>query len=320
MHYELLSSSSIVVVGQRVHCIMYGGKDGTVVNIHGTQDAKSCKSLHGVGVRGGRAHFDIIWDNGTESRQIPESLLRSSVQWRVYSEIFTADQITIAKTTLEAETNRRNLEKLENQRKWDLEVVELKAKYPNLKQQQDEPSAPKRAIANIRIELKEKWPKVKFSVRKDGYNTLNISWIDGPTVDQVENITAKYKEGYFDGMEDIYRNVATPFNTLFGDLKYIFNRRDYSDAVKQKSINELWLELPANLENIPKIDVSLWCKDCIQIPCLNITISEALRSIASSYDAFNDEYRLNSRYSSSNWLVENIRNRLYGSKMIEHVS
>ncbi len=44
---------------------------------------------------------------------------------------------------------------------------------------------------NIRRELKAKFPGVKFSVRKRSYDSVSVNWTDGPTEEQVKEITGK---------------------------------------------------------------------------------------------------------------------------------
>jgi hypothetical protein len=63
------------------------------------------------------------------------------------------------------------------------------------------------AAAAIRKELKALYPTVKFSVTSISYaggDSVHINWDNGPTWEEVENITGKYQYGNFNGMEDIY--------------------------------------------------------------------------------------------------------------------
>ena len=63
----------------------------------------------------------------------------------------------------------------------------------------------------IRKDLKKHFPKIKFSVRSDSYSmgaSINVSWKNGPTPDQVENITCVYEGAGFDGMIDLKYNKS----------------------------------------------------------------------------------------------------------------
>jgi hypothetical protein len=80
---------------------------------------------------------------------------------------------------------------------------------------------------NVRRQLKSAFSDVKFSVTSS-YDNLSVKWTDGPTTAQVEAITMKYKSGYSDGMSDMYEYVDSPWNTVFGNVKYVENSRRYS--------------------------------------------------------------------------------------------
>lgn len=55
----------------------------------------------------------------------------------------------------------------------------------------------------IRERLKVEFPGTKFSVRKTGYDSVSVSWNDGPFSERVEEITSEYIFGGFDGMIDL---------------------------------------------------------------------------------------------------------------------
>lgn len=99
----------LVAVGQRIHCILYGGQDGTIFAIHGEQQPATCGSIGGgVMLTEGNACFDIVWDDGTRSLQIPEALARGSVQWAFLDQpLATPDEIRQHQAEADAETARR---------------------------------------------------------------------------------------------------------------------------------------------------------------------------------------------------------------------
>jgi hypothetical protein len=67
----------------------------------------------------------------------------------------------------------------------------------------------KLAIQNVRIELKKLFPSVKFSVRSER-NSIDITYPKNADLDldQLKKLSNRYKDGYFDGMEDIVRREA----------------------------------------------------------------------------------------------------------------
>jgi len=88
---------------------------------------------------------------------------------------------------------------------------------------------------NIKRELGEAFPGIKFSVRSDNYSggcSIDIYWELGPTTDEVKKITDKYQEGHFNGMDDIYESDRdNQWPDLFGGAKYVFEHRSDSTAL-----------------------------------------------------------------------------------------
>lgn len=91
------------------------------------------------------------------------------------------------------------------------------------------------AAKNIRIELLRSFPGVKFSVKTQRYSggdSLRVNWVDGPMAAQVDSIAQAYRAGSFDGMTDSYDYRGDrAFVEAFGDAKYVFSNREYSDKM-----------------------------------------------------------------------------------------
>lgn len=87
------------------------------------------------------------------------------------------------------------------------------------------------AAKNVRRDLKKAFPGVKFSV-KSSYTTINVSWQDGPTRGQVEDVIDKYQQGTFDGMTDCYEYHTSPFNERYGAVQYTFAERDHGEELR----------------------------------------------------------------------------------------
>ena len=97
------------------------------------------------------------------------------------------------------------------------------------------------AAKNIRTELKDAFPTVKFSVRSESFSggdAVRISWTDGPTSNQVSDISGKYKAGRFGtdehGNQDIYTYSKDSSN--HGSTKYITTCRELSDEFRAELI------------------------------------------------------------------------------------
>jgi len=111
------------------------------------------------------------------------------------------------------------------------------------------------AASNVRRELKNAFPDVKFSVRTrrfSGGNAIEIEWIDGPTSERVDAIINRYSDGSFDGMVDLYSynsGAAREFTKRYGSAKYVSGTRYYTCAALQQaadSVAQEWgVETPA---------------------------------------------------------------------------
>lgn len=82
----------------------------------------------------------------------------------------------------------------------------------------------------IREELKGFYPQIKFSVTSSNFsmgNSVDVSWIDGPTANEIDSIIGKYQYGSFNGMEDIYEN--TNRREDLPQAKYVSSQRKMSE-------------------------------------------------------------------------------------------
>lgn len=105
----------------------------------------------------------------------------------------------------------------------------------------------KGTAAELRKALRTAFPGVKFSVwmsRGTGYGWLHAEWTDGPTADQVRQITNRFRDSYFDGQDDSYHRIESTLyarddGTLY-EPRYsccgVNTQRRYSSAA------ELWAE------------------------------------------------------------------------------
>lgn len=295
-----------IVIGQHVSCILYGGRNGIVTNIHGEQSPTSCRAvMGGCGVTGGSADLDIVWDNGTSSQRVPESLVRSSVQWTLHPEVASQAEVAAALDSLAVCTEQRQAADTERLAAFSAECARLSEEYPALKQRTQEDDSFKRALANMRILLKAAFPKVKFSVKQRYYGSAEIRWTDGPTVPQVEAITAKFQGGHFDGMEDIYQCEASPWTTVFGDCKYVSEYREISDELLQFGLDKLYGAFPGNLKDVDRPALStLRSGNVPQIPGLGqLNLRDGAYAIVGQYDAINTQF-VTGVYHRYSWLIE----------------
>jgi hypothetical protein len=230
----------IIVVGQVISTNLYSRGRGVVYGIHGEQKPESIISFGGgVVVSGGSAEFDIAFESGSLTKKLPECILRG-VQWKIHEEVINATEVVrIYRNALAAELSKREDEESQKAA-FNLAVENMKTapEYAKLKQGNSDITL---ATSNIRKELKDAFPNAKFSVRKRNYDCVYVNWIDGPIEDEVKAIISKYKGGRFNGMEDIYESISTPFNEVYGSVSYLFSNREYSEILTEKAI-ELFKE------------------------------------------------------------------------------
>lgn len=101
----------------------------------------------------------------------------------------------------------------------------------------------KTAAKNLRTLLKVKFPVTKFSVKKDHHDSYTVSWVDGPTELQVNEITRLFKDEGWDGMTDSSYPIVTLFNQRYGGIGYISTDRKISDTVRNQELELLNKEL-----------------------------------------------------------------------------
>ena len=93
-----------------------------------------------------------------------------------------------------------------------------------------EKSSQARAASCIRRDLKEKFPQVKFAVRSSSYaggDSVDVSWTDGPTYDDINSLVKKYQYEYTNTRDDIPQS------------KYVQCQRTLSDEVQAKTWERL---------------------------------------------------------------------------------
>jgi hypothetical protein len=222
----------ILQIGQWVHSILYGGRDGIICKITGDQKPETIQRLGGgICVMGGSATLDVVFDNHV-SRGVPEGIIRG-VQWYISEEFATSEEIMEALAHAEkavAEKKEKERQAAEAKAK---EKAALPAKYPYLTPIAAAPGKSSHALGakNLKIELEHTFPGIKFSVKSESYSggdSIRLGWTDGPLQEEVKKVSGKYQEGHFNGMEDIYNYNDSPFPDVFGGAKYVMESRHES--------------------------------------------------------------------------------------------
>lgn len=272
-----------VVVGTRLYCILYGGREGTVHAIHGEQRPDTIRDLCGIGYSGGSATFDIVFDDGTISRRIHEAVVRG-VQWEIYDEVWDADRIAQALAHAEEVAADKTAAAAAAKAAFAAEVARLKVapEWAHLTQG-DGARDGRLANVNIRAELKKRFPGTKFSVRKHHYSSVGVSWTDGPTVAQVDEVVAPFKGGRFDGMQDLASFETSPFITLFGGVQYLNTTREKSPALIDRAIAQVFTDYAGNLKDTDRPtaeDYRAGRLYSVPVPLMNEDLQSLIRTAA----------------------------------------
>lgn len=234
--------TAIIKVGQLVYTGLYGLGNGVVSAIYGEQSPATSKvHFGGVMVSGGKAEFDILFECGSETKRLSECVLRG-VQWRIFDEVRGTEEIERLRELVIATQTKASEDKALADAAYALKKVQVAEdpKYHLLEKIGNSSRTHAAVVAkNMRVELKASHPATKFSVRKTGYDSITVTWTDGPTIDQVRDIIGKYKTGYYNMHDDIHESKSTPFTDIFGGVDYLNFSRDYSEELTQKAINAL---------------------------------------------------------------------------------
>lgn len=149
------------------------------------------------------------------------------------------------KLQMQIETDQKNTE-------YEKCLAELKKQYPNAEQKGRDYA---RAAKNLKAELKQAFPLVKFSVKSDSFSmgdSILVFWENGCTTAQVKAIAQKYEYGRYDSSEDLYNYKDTGFakasNEWLGSTKYLNYEREISTEIKEQVktsyLNEFNREMP----------------------------------------------------------------------------
>jgi len=237
---NIKSATTDLRVGRRIHNTLYGGKDGTIFAVDGQPGLGNSLSALGGAVqitRGPEAHVNVVWDNGTISRKLPECIV-TGVQWSFLDEPdHSPEQIERAIVNVEIESLKAEIAKQEKAQNFETGIQRYRASKEHSHLEQTPVEGGHRrldtlAAKNIRKELKRVYPGVKFSVRKRSFDAIMVTWPkadDGETVNQrtVRDSLALFKTGHYDPMEDYHSSSNSPFNVVFGGADYLICQRDF---------------------------------------------------------------------------------------------
>ena len=129
---------------------------------------------------------------------------------------------------------QREQTEMEKNRLRETEKVRIRKENPQLiSVDQSKLSSWALGAKNIKIELEQAFPGVKFSVKSESFSmgdSIDVYWTGNPAREDVDKIISKYQEGHFNSMDDLYEYSYNVWTDVFGGAKYVFaNRRELNE-------------------------------------------------------------------------------------------
>lgn len=101
----------------------------------------------------------------------------------------------------------------------------------------------KSAAKNLRKVLKITFPQTKFSVTNNYSDSYYVSWTDGPTEDQVREITKLFKGEGYDSMRECSYKISSPFMSRYGAIGHASTSRTVSEQHRTEALDAINKEL-----------------------------------------------------------------------------
>ena len=184
--------------------------------------------------RQGDATLSIVFEDGSQRSVYERELTRKNSDFVLLDEVLTSSEMEYLLELNKAVVEIRKMsQEHEAEYKTNLKQ-QLKKDNPHLITLEKGLSRSNCAAKNIRIELKQAFPGVKFSVRQSlsTYSMcIDVTWTGGPGRKEVDDIIDKYQTSDFDGMtdSDVPRNNV--WTDVFGGARFVSaERRGKDDA------------------------------------------------------------------------------------------
>lgn len=136
---------------------------------------------------------------------------------------YTKEEIEKAKIRATEFIKKQDQEKESKEQRLVEMLKELPKRYPHLTENKDDDY--KVTKRNLVAELKHRFPETKFSVRKRGYSSYDISWTSGAEWEKVNEVRHLFENHETDVTGDFRDYAPSAFNKMFGGFKYIFLNR-----------------------------------------------------------------------------------------------
>ena len=179
--------------------------------------------LTGTCFRGCVAKFeDVVEGDLFSGRNTEGILLEPGCNICPQSEGFATREELVDLCAVASEQNALRVEKhKEGRTRHEQAIAALRSDPAYLHLSQGDDSTGTLAAKNIRAELKQTYPKTKFSVRKIAYGVIVVRWRTTPAREAIEAILSRYRLPCRDDQSDAYQPRETPWNVVFGRAAFI---------------------------------------------------------------------------------------------------
>lgn len=240
-----MTTTTRIQVGQRITNTGHFYRRGIVSRIHGEQAPESCRTIGGFIATGGRAEFDVVFDDGSMIERLPESIARS-LPWRIEDDMASPEETAEWLAIATAARANKVAAKAALDSAFAAECAALPAQHPELITEVDHDASGARgsaAAANIRRALKAAGIK-GCRVVSPYFGSITVTAPEGIEwrntreashhehghlrneaaailLGKIKDIAERHEAGSFDGMDDCYKYRRSAFCKVFGDCQYI---------------------------------------------------------------------------------------------------
>lgn len=262
----------MLFIGQAIETNLYNLGLGYICAIHNynEKDVKPITQISNVCGTGGSCDIDIIFMDGRKTNRYPECLIGG--QFKLRNDIIPATAQTIRE--LQDLSDKyyalKAQEEKEEEQAFNNAMLDAKndPQFKNLTQIDSKNRYNYKLLkSNYQKLLKMYFPETKFSIKKDGWLSIRVSWAGLPTEDQFKEKMDCMKEDKHTQIDDYVETVAQPFSSVFGCFDYVWLDQTFTDQQVQNAIDQL---IDSNAYQLPAPDLTQYRNGAAaRMPCLS---------------------------------------------------
>lgn len=233
----------VLEVGQRVYGFLgYGGSESGKFIVTSAPDIHGRQKMAEIG----GWHRFAYWRVGQDDQPLSKKF-GIGYYWDDKEPDYRMPEQEIAKLVHQCEVQQAWNERLEKNKRIASQkrTEQLRKEYGSILTESKGGYDDKTAKQNMLVLLKRAFPGVKFYSKKNGSNSYNVRWTDGPTEKMVAKICSKFVDTTFNGYEDIEENIGDEFTALYGGIGYTPDlERSYSDKIWNEAKEKFYAKHP----------------------------------------------------------------------------